>query len=158
MKEFYCANSEETEKLGFAIGQAAGEGDVICLSGDLGAGKTALAKGIALAKGVPESEITSPTFAIMNIYQGKDTDLRHFDLYRLNRAEELDDIGFDEYVGGCGITMIEWADLFAEEMPEEYLQINISVENTRRKIILEPHGRQYEELCKKVEVLVNSGN
>jgi tRNA threonylcarbamoyladenosine biosynthesis protein TsaE len=158
MKEFYCANSEETEKLGFAIGQAAGEGDVICLSGDLGAGKTALAKGIALAKGVPESEITSPTFAIMNIYQGKDTDLRHFDLYRLNRAEELDDIGFDEYVGGCGITMIEWADLFAEEMPEEYLQINISVENTGRKIILEPHGRQYEELCKKVEVLVNSGN
>lgn len=158
MKEFYCANSEETEKLGFAIGQAAGEGDVICLSGDLGAGKTALAKGIALAKGVPESEITSPTFAIMNIYQGKDTDLRHFDLYRLNRAEELDDIGFDEYVGGCGITMIEWADLFTEEMPEEYLQINISVENTGRKIILEPHGRQYEELCKKVEVLVNSGN
>lgn len=158
MKEFYCANSEETEKLGFAIGQAAGEGDVICLSGDLGAGKTALAKGIALAKGVPESEITSPTFAIMNIYQGKDTNLRHFDLYRLNRAEELDDIGFDEYVGGCGITMIEWADLFAEEMPEEYLQINISVENTGRKIILEPHGRQYEELCKKVEVLVNSGN
>ena len=158
MKEFYCANSEETEKLGFAIGQAAGEGDVICLSGDLGAGKTALAKGIALAKGVPESEITSPTFAIMNIYQGKDTDLRHFDLYRLNRAEELDDIGFDEYVGGCGITMIEWADLFAEDMPEEYLQINISVENTGRKIILEPHGRQYEELCKKVEVLVNSGN
>ena len=158
MKEFYCANSEETEKLGFAIGQAAGEGDVICLSGDLGAGKTALAKGIALAKGVPESEITSPTFAIMNIYQGKDTDLRHFDLYRLNRAEELDDIGFDEYVGGCGITLIEWADLFSEEMPEEYLQINISVENTGRKIILEPHGRQYEELCKKVEVLVNSGN
>ena len=158
MKEFYCANSEETEKLGFAIGQAAGEGDVICLSGDLGAGKTALAKGIALAKGVPESEITSPTFAIMNIYQGKDTNLRHFDLYRLNRAEELDDIGFDEYVGGCGITMIEWADLFSEEMPEEYLQINISVENTGRKIILEPHGRQYEELCKKVEVLVNSGN
>ena len=158
MKEFYCANSEETEKLGFAIGQAAGEGDVNCLSGDLGAGKTALAKGIALAKGVPESEITSPTFAIMNIYQGKDTDLRHFDLYRLNRAEELDDIGFDEYVGGCGITMIEWADLFTEEMPEEYLQINISVENTGRKIILEPHGRQYEELCKKVEVLVNSGN
>ena len=158
MKEFYCANSEETEKLGFAIGQAAGEGDVICLSGDLGAGKTALAKGIALAKGVPESEITSPTFAIMNIYQGKDTDLRHFDLYRLNRVEELDDIGFDEYVGGCGITMIEWADLFSEEMPEEYLQINISVENTGRKIILEPHGRQYEELCKKVEVLVNSGN
>ena len=67
MKEFYCANSEETEKLGFAIGQTASEGDIICLSGDLGAGKTALAKGIALAKGVPEDEITSPTFAIMNI-------------------------------------------------------------------------------------------
>ena len=111
-----------------------------------------------MAKGVPESEITSPTFAIMNIYQGKDTDLRHFDLYRLNRAEELDDIGFDEYVGGCGITMIEWADLFPEEMPEEYLQINISVEKTGRKIVLEPHGRHYEELCEKVEVLVNSGN
>lgn len=158
MKEFYCANSEETEKLGFAIGQAVGEGDVICLSGDLGTGKTALARGIALAKGVPENEITSPTFAIMNIYKGKDSDLRHFDLYRLNRAEELEDIGFDEYVGGCGITMIEWADLFSEEMPEEYLQIDISVEKSGRKIVLEPHGRHYEELCEKVKRIVDSGN
>ncbi|MGE4590051.1 MAG: tRNA (adenosine(37)-N6)-threonylcarbamoyltransferase complex ATPase subunit type 1 TsaE [Acidaminococcaceae bacterium] len=158
MKEFYCASSEETEKIGFAIGLAAGEGDIICLSGDLGAGKTALAKGIALAKGVPASDITSPTFAIMNIYKGKDTELKHFDLYRLDSAEELDDIGFDEYVGGCGITMIEWSDLFPEEMPEEHLQINISVEKTGRQVVLQPHGRHYEELCEKVEVLVNSRN
>jgi len=158
MKDFYCANSEETERIGRIIGQAALDGDVICLSGDLGAGKTALAKGIAMAKGVPEDEITSPTFAIMNVYKGKGTELRHFDLYRLNRREELIDIGFDEYVGGCGITMIEWADLFQEEMPEEYLQINIVAEKTGRRIFLEPHGKHYEELCEKVEALVSFGN
>ena len=67
MKEFYCANSEETERLGRIIGRLVSDGDIICLSGDLGAGKTALAKGIALAKGVPEEDITSPTFAIMNV-------------------------------------------------------------------------------------------
>ena len=158
MKEFYCANSEETERLGRIIGRLASSGDVICLSGDLGAGKTALAKGIALAKGVPEEDIASPTFAIMNVYKGKEMELRHFDLYRLDSPEELSDIGFDEYVGGSGITMIEWAELFLTELPDEYLQINITVAKTGRKIILEPRGKKYDVLCEKVEALVNSGN
>ena len=158
MKEFYCANSEETERLGRIIGRLVSGGDVICLSGDLGAGKTALAKGIALAKGVPEEDITSPTFAIMNVYKGQDMELRHFDLYRLDSPEELSDIGFDEYVGGSGITIIEWAELFLTELPDEYLQINITVAKTGRKIILEPRGKKYDVLCEKVEALVNSGN
>ena len=85
-------------------------------------------------------------------------ELRHFDLYRLDSPEELSDIGFDEYVGGSGITMIEWAELFSTELPDEYLQINITVAKTWRKIILEPRGKKYDVLCEKVEALVNSGN
>lgn len=155
MIEFYCSDSKETEKVGRAIGIAAGEGDVICLGGDLGAGKTTLSRGIALAKGVNESEITSPTFAIMNVYQGSQTEIRHFDLYRLDRADELEDIGFAEYVGGTGLTIIEWADLFWEEMPEEYLQVDLANFGSGRKVTLVPHGGYYEMLCGKVEEIVN---
>ncbi|MEG0798641.1 MAG: tRNA (adenosine(37)-N6)-threonylcarbamoyltransferase complex ATPase subunit type 1 TsaE [Acidaminococcaceae bacterium] len=150
MKTIYCANSEATAKLGRALGAVLGAGDVVCLRGELGAGKTLFAKGIALAQGVAEAEVTSPTFAIMNIYQGRELELRHFDLYRLNSGEELEDIGFEEYVGGSGLTLIEWAELFPAYLPEEFLQVTIEVAAVGRQIVLEPQGRHYEELCEKV--------
>lgn len=84
-----------------------------------------LSRGLATAMGVDPNAVNSPTFAIMNIYQGREMEIRHFDLYRLNRPEELEDIGFDEYAGGEGVTLIEWADLFPEQLPEEYLKITL---------------------------------
>ncbi|HIU64243.1 MAG TPA: tRNA (adenosine(37)-N6)-threonylcarbamoyltransferase complex ATPase subunit type 1 TsaE [Candidatus Avacidaminococcus intestinavium] len=150
MKQVYCSNEAETEHLGRVIGSLLQDGDVICLSGDLGAGKTVFARGIAKALGADENEISSPTFAIMNVYQGKNEEIRHFDLFRLNSPNELNDIGFNEYVGGYGITIIEWADLFPEELPEEYLSVMINVQGTGRIVSLEYYGAYYEMLLEKV--------
>ena len=123
--EIYLQDSAATEALGKLLGRHAADGDVFCLTGDLGAGKTLLSRGVAEALGVSSEDVTSPTFAIMNVYQGTELEVRHFDLYRLNRPEELEDIGFDEYAGGDGVTLIEWAELFSEQLPEEYLQIKM---------------------------------
>ncbi len=123
--ELYLADSIATEALGQKLGKLAESYDVFCLNGDLGAGKTLLSRGLATAMGVDPNAVNSPTFAIMNIYQGREMEIRHFDLYRLNRPEELEDIGFDEYAGGEGVTLIEWADLFPEQLPEEYLKITL---------------------------------
>lgn len=149
--EKYLACSEATEAFGRFLGARLQSGDVICMSGDLGAGKTMLSRGIAQALGVTAEEVTSPTFAIMNVYQGKNLEIRHFDLYRLNRPEELEDIGFDEYAGGSGVTLIEWAELFREQLPEEYLQIVLRREGEGRKILLTAHGERYAALLEEVE-------
>lgn len=149
--EKYLADSAATEALGRLLGKHAQDGDVLCLSGDLGAGKTLLSRGVAAALGVEPDEVTSPTFAIMNVYEGRELEVRHFDLYRLNRPEELEDIGFAEYAGGEGVTLIEWAELFSEQLPEEYLQVELRHEGAGRRVVLTAQGERYERLLKEVE-------
>ena len=149
--EKFLADSSATEKLGLLLGRHLKDGDVLCLSGDLGAGKTLLSRGIATSLGVEPEAVTSPTFAIMNVYEGRELEVRHFDLYRLNRPEELEDIGFAEYAGGEGVTLIEWAELFSEQLPEEYLQVVLRHEGAGRRAVLEAHGRRYEQLLEEVE-------
>ena len=156
--EIYLQDSAETEALGKLLGRHAADGDVFCLTGDLGAGKTLLSRGVAEALGVSSEDVTSPTFAIMNVYQGTELEVRHFDLYRLNRPEELEDIGFDEYAGGDGVTLIEWAELFSEQLPEEYLQITLRLDGAGRRAVLEPKGERYEELLGEVEKDADFGN
>ena len=94
----------------------------------------------------------------MNVYQGTELEVRHFDLYRLNRPEELEDIGFDEYAGGDGVTLIEWAELFSEQLPEAYLQITLRLDGVGRRAVLEPKGERYEELLGEVEKDADFGN
>lgn len=156
--EIYLQDSAATEALGKLLGRHAADGDVFCLTGDLGAGKTLLSRGVAEALGVSIEDVTSPTFAIMNVYQGTELEVRHFDLYRLNRPEELEDIGFDEYAGGDGVTLIEWAELFSEQLPEEYLQITLRLDGAGRRAVLEPKGERYEELLGEVEKDADFGN
>lgn len=156
--EIYLQDSAATEALGNLLGRHAADGDVFCLTGDLGAGKTLLSRGVAEALGVSSEDVTSPTFAIMNVYQGTELEVRHFDLYRLNRPEELEDIGFDEYAGGDGVTLIEWAELFSEQLPEEYLQITLRLDGAGRRAVLEPKGERYEELLGEVEKDADVGN
>lgn len=156
--EIYLQDSAATEALGKLLGRHAADGDVFCLTGDLGAGKTLLSRGVAEALGVSSEDVTSPTFAIMNVYQGTELEVRHFDLYRLNRPEELEDIGFEEYAGGDGVTLIEWAELFSEQLPEEYLQITLRLDGAGRRAVLEPKGERYEELLGEVEKDADFGN
>lgn len=149
--QVYLKDAAATESLGYLLGKHAASGDVYCLNGDLGAGKTLLSRGVAQALGVPPEDVTSPTFSIMNVYRGRELEVRHFDLYRLNRPEELEDIGFDEYAGGEGVTLIEWADLFVGQLPEEYLKIELRREGAGRRAVLTPCGQRYEALLKEVK-------
>ncbi len=150
MKTFFCEDEEATKNLGLKLGAQLENGDVICLTGDLGMGKTALTKAMCAAQGADYSQVTSPSFALLNVYQGRDFPLRHFDLYRLNVVEELEDIGFAEALEEEGVSLIEWSDLFPEELPENYLQINLMPKESGREITLMPKGARYQELCEKV--------
>ena len=157
ISRFFLADENATEKFGRLLGMLAADGDVYCLSGDLGAGKTLMSKGVCQAVGVEEEDVVSPTFALMNIYNGKVMEVRHFDLYRLDSPEELADIGFYEYVGGEGVSLIEWGDLFQSELPPEYLLVNISIVPDGRRVELIPFGLRYEAISKEVLRHVNAG-
>ena len=115
---------EETAALAERLGAAAEAGTVLCLVGDLGAGKTLFTQGFAKGLGVTE-DVTSPTFALMNQYMGR-LPVTHFDLYRLEREEELDEIGFYEFAeDDRSVVLIEWADKFPDAMPEPHLRLTI---------------------------------
>lgn len=150
--KIYLEDAAATEALGAAVGENLFDGAVVLLTGDLGAGKTLFSKGLAVSRGVQGSDVVSPTFTLMNIYSG-DVEIRHFDLYRLQAEEELDDIGFDEYCGGEGITLIEWADLFMDRMPGEYLLVKIEREGAGRRAELTAVGTEYEAVLQKLKCL-----
>ncbi|MGA2330691.1 MAG: tRNA (adenosine(37)-N6)-threonylcarbamoyltransferase complex ATPase subunit type 1 TsaE [Syntrophales bacterium] len=128
---------EETFLIGKIIGRNLMEKDVVALVGDLGAGKTCLTHGIARGLGVPdEYQITSPSFTLINEYQGRIM-LYHFDLYRLSRASEMEDMGYEEYFFGQGVSVVEWADKVEGILPDEtlFVLINYADENERNIII-----------------------
>ncbi len=123
-KIYQTTTAEETFQLGAAMAKEAGPGDVIALVGDLGVGKTVFAKGFAEGLGIT-SPITSPTFTIVCEYEEGRLPLYHFDVYRIEDIEELFEIGFEDYLYGDGVCLIEWADRFLEELPEETTVVTI---------------------------------
>lgn len=123
---------------------------VICLMGDLGTGKTVFTKGFAQALEVQE-EVTSPTFNIIKEYTSGQLPLYHMDVYRLDG--KVEDLGIEEYFNKKGITIIEWADMIPDYLPEKRLDIRIksSEEDEDKRIItITPYGRKYEELCEAI--------
>lgn len=118
-------NENETYNIGIKIGKQLKAGDILSLNGDLGAGKTYLTKGIAKGLGIKDY-ITSPTFTILNEYKGR-IPLYHFDVYRINDVEEMYEIGFEEYLYGNGVCIIEWGSMVEEILPED--TINIKIKN-----------------------------
>ncbi len=118
----------DTERLGQLLGEIAQAGDVIILDGSLGAGKTTVTQSIGVGLGVPpDCYITSPTFSLMHEYQGRLV-LYHMDLYRLTSEEEIEDLGFLEYIYGDGLTVIEWPNRLGSLMPEEYLALKLELQ------------------------------
>lgn len=117
-------NFEDTQKLGFKLGSEAKKGDIFCLTGDLGVGKTVFSKGFAQGIGINE-HITSPTFTIINEYQNGRIPFYHFDVYRLTDSEQLYDIGYEDYFYGEGACLVEWADMVKDFIPENAVWINI---------------------------------
>ena len=133
MAVYICKEAADTIRLGQLIGEKLTGGDVLCLEGPLGSGKTTFAKGIARALGIKE-QITSPTFTIVSSYPGS-PELFHVDLYRIDRIEQLEDIGIEEILYGNGIVVIEWGEKMVSLLPEATILINITIkENNCREI------------------------
>ena len=107
---------EETGKLGFRLGQAACAGEIYCINGDLGVGKTVFTQGFAAGLGI-EEPVNSPTFTIVQIYEGGRLPLYHFDVYRIGDVEEMEEIGYEDYFFGEGVCLIEWSELIREIIP-----------------------------------------
>lgn len=133
-------SAEETEKLGVRMGQEAEPGEVYTLIGDLGVGKTVFTQGIARGLKI-EEPISSPTFTIVQVYEEGRIPFYHFDVYRIGDIEEMEEIGYEDYFYGGGLTMIEWANLIEEILPEHYTQITIEKDLEKgfdyRKITIE---------------------
>ena len=130
----------QTRALGQALARALCPGDVLCLWGDLGAGKSELTRGIAAGLGV-ESPVTSPSFTIMNVYEEGRLPLYHFDWYRLESSEELYEMGMDEYLGGDGVAVVEWPGVCPDAVPETRLDVILSpLSESEREITLIPRG------------------
>lgn len=121
----YKSNSpKETENIARSFAKELKGGEVICLNGDLGVGKTAFVQGLVKALGVTEP-ISSPTFTIVNCYEG-DMPIYHFDVYRIEDCDEMYEIGFEEYIYSNGITLIEWSEKIEEILPKNRIEIVIS--------------------------------
>jgi tRNA threonylcarbamoyladenosine biosynthesis protein TsaE len=149
MRRYEIISHSPKETMDFAIklAEKLQRKDVITLEGDLGAGKTTFTKGLAKGLGI-ERNVNSPTFTIIKEYKGR-LPLYHMDVYRLE--DTFEDLGFDEYFDGDGVTVVEWAHLIQEQLPPELLKIHIYHHGeSERKIVLEPIGKRYEELCKEI--------
>jgi tRNA threonylcarbamoyladenosine biosynthesis protein TsaE len=136
MFEIQSDSVQKTIRLGRRLAENLQGGEILALTGELGAGKTVFVKGIAEGLGIREV-VTSPTFVIVKTYQGR-LPLHHMDFYRLNNPQDLDTIGFEDYTGGAGVLAIEWAEKILSEIPRPYIHISfILEENDHRKICIE---------------------
>ena len=149
--EILLKGLEETKRFGIKLGSLLKPRDVVCLIGDLGAGKTTLTKSIGLGLGV-DDYITSPTFVLINEYMGR-IPVYHFDVYRLENVEELYDLGFDEYFYGKGVSIIEWADKIEKLLPEERIVLDIKrgIDLDERRIGITIYGDRYKEIVKELK-------
>ncbi len=146
MQEIMCKNEQETKEFAKNFASKLNKGDVIVLTGDLGAGKTKFVEGVLAYFGLQE-EISSPTFTIVNEYHNEKIDIYHFDLYRLGDIYEFENIGGEEYFNK-GLCIFEWGELIEDILPNDYIKITIDNGNSdeERKLIIETFGAKYEGL------------
>lgn len=151
LQEIISTSAKETFGFGRKLGNVLQSGDLVALSGDLGAGKTCCIQGIAVGLGVQDRKaVTSPTYTLIHEYEGR-VPLYHFDVYRLEQEEDLYDLGYEEYFYGNGVTFIEWADRITTFLPDEHLAIHLHIrQNQTRCIHLRAYGEHYQQLVKAV--------
>ncbi|MCX5708863.1 MAG: tRNA (adenosine(37)-N6)-threonylcarbamoyltransferase complex ATPase subunit type 1 TsaE [Candidatus Omnitrophica bacterium] len=148
--EIISGSAQKTLGIGKFISGKLKKGDIVCLFGDLGSGKTVLTKGICLGLGVDKDRVTSPTFVILRQYEGK-LPIHHFDLYRLSSPEDILDLGYEEYFFDEGVSVIEWADKLGKLLPKEFLKIQLLVTGeNRRKIKISAEGSRYRKLLEDI--------
>ena len=143
----------DTKKTSRRIARHLKAGDIICLVGQLGAGKTVFAKGLAEGLGIKEVEVTSPSFVLVRQYMGGRLPMNHIDLYRLQATRQMLDVGYEDYIYGNAVSVIEWAQRLEYLMPSEYLKVEISLDTDEkaRRIEVSGVGKRYEELLKELK-------
>lgn len=151
----YLRNSRDTSNLGRNLSKLLGPGDVIILSGDLGAGKTTLVQGLAEGLGV-EGPVTSPTFTLIQEFEGK-YPLYHIDVYRLEDPVAAWELGLDEYFYGAGITVVEWGERLEEFLPEDFLKLELKYEQGGRLAVITAYGQRHNQILEELKHIVDNG-
>jgi len=147
---FEIENAEKMVQLGESLGRLLREGSIVCLIGELGAGKTTLARGIARGLGIKDY-VTSPTFTIIKEYGGT-ISLYHIDVYRLEDPEEVLYLGLEEYLFGSGVAVIEWADRIQDYLPDSYLEVRVRREKgEKRRVLVSAKGKGYEDIIGELD-------
>ncbi|MCA1032903.1 tRNA (adenosine(37)-N6)-threonylcarbamoyltransferase complex ATPase subunit type 1 TsaE [Bacillus timonensis] len=145
--EMVSNSPEATHNLAQKLATKLSAGDLLTLEGDLGAGKTTFTKGLAKGLGITRN-VNSPTFTIIKEYQGR-IPLYHMDVYRV--ADSFEELGFEEYFEGDGVTVVEWSHLISDQLPTERLEVNIyHVGNESRKLTFHPIGERYLQICEEL--------
>ena len=150
-------SAEETQALGSRLARAFADGDVLALSGDLGAGKTTFVQGLARGLGIT-APVTSPTFVLINRYRTPEgRTLQHADCYRLQRAPlEMWDVGLDDLMNGDDTVIIEWADRLPGLLPSEHLEIRFEyLDENRRRLTFQAHGAHYDALLRTIAIAIS---
>jgi tRNA threonylcarbamoyladenosine biosynthesis protein TsaE len=151
MLEFVLSSRSETEALGQSIGRGLTGGEVLALIGELGAGKTALVRGVARGLGAPPSSVSSPTFVLIHEYRGR-LPLIHVDLYRLRTKADVESIGLSDYFAGQAAVVVEWADRFPALFPADRLEVRLTHRSLgTRKVRLTAYGSRAQALLVHVE-------
>ena len=150
------SSPEETRRIGEAIGRLLAPGDVVGLIGDLGAGKTVFAQGVAKGIGA-RGRITSPTFTLIHEHTGR-IPLYHVDVYRLGTQADVEAIGIEDYLYGDGAVVLEWADQVLSILPDERLDVTIErlgkdEDDNVRKISISPHGERYQHMLEELKAI-----
>ena len=157
--EFFSHSSEQTMRVGVRLGSLLQTGDVVCLEGDLGSGKTTLVRGIAQGWGSAD-RVSSPTYVIVNQYRHPNkTILCHCDAYRLNPDEPLDNAILEiDHVLDNGVLVMEWAERMKDSLPKENLWIDMDyINDSQRHLVFTPNGKKYEQLLKKLQKALFGG-
>ena len=148
-KEYLTHSREGTIRLGARLAGHLQAGDIICLFGDLGSGKTTFTKGIAKGLRIKESRVNSPSFILMNQYNGK-LPLFHFDFYRIDNAKEVFSIGCEEFLYDDGVAVVEWAERLGKLLPKNHLAVQFSCKKENERLIkFIPRGRRAGEMIKQ---------
>ncbi len=151
--EIITDSDKLTKEIAISLAELLSPGDVLTLEGDLGVGKTTFTQGLGVGLGV-KRHVTSPTFTIIKEYNGR-IPLYHMDVYRLEFSDE--DIGFEEYFSGEGVTVVEWAKFIEDFLPEDRLSIHMElIDESKRKIIMEAGSKHYEDVVKQLQELLES--
>ncbi len=139
---------KQTQTLGKQLSLSLKRGDVLALCGDLGSGKTTFVQGVAVGLGVDET-VTSPSFVLAHEYSGKELTIYHLDLFRLEKEEDVETIGIEDYMAPDGVTLVEWADKIPEILPADYVKLQFETKSDQLRIVTAtPHGERAKQIVK----------